>query len=87
MRGTLRPICGLLPSLTDSWGRSLAQSVLWAGLMVPDEKHLLKVADGRVQSPEIDDHEGEWWMIQLLPYLSNYSFKKGRNAAFVKTQT
>lgn len=64
----LGPICRLHPSLTDSWSRSLAESVLSACvcLMEPDEEHLLKLADGRMQSPEIDAHEGERKMTQLL---------------------
>lgn len=60
MRGTSGPIFRLLPSLTDSWGGSLAESVLCTSLMVQDKEHLLKVADGRIKSPEIDVHEGEW---------------------------
>lgn len=64
MRVTLRPICRLLPSLADSGAGSLTESVLCAGLMVQDEEHLLKVADGKIKSPEIDVHQGEWSMIQ-----------------------
>lgn len=60
MRETLGPICHVLPSLTDSWAGSLAEPVLYAGLMVQDKEHLLKVADGRIKCPEIDDREGEW---------------------------
>ncbi len=59
MRGTSGPICHLLPSLTDSWGGSLAESVLYTSLMMQDKKHLLKKADGRIKSPQIDVHEGQ----------------------------
>lgn len=58
MRGTLRPICHRLPSLTGSWDGSLAESVVYTVLMEQDEEHLLKVADGRIKNPEIDLHEG-----------------------------
>lgn len=60
MRGTSGPICLLLPSLRDSLGGSLAESVLYASLMVQNREHLLKMADGRIKGPEIDSHEGEW---------------------------
>ncbi|KAI9526583.1 hypothetical protein NQZ68_038297 [Dissostichus eleginoides] len=36
-----------------------------------EEKHLLKVADGRVESPERDVNKVKWEMIQLLPYILN----------------
>ena len=48
--------------------------------MVQEEKHLLKVADGRVESPERDVNKGKWEMIQLLPYILN----GGRDVEFVK---
>lgn len=46
--------------------------------MVQEEKHLLKVADGRVESPERDVNKGKWEMIQLLPYILN----EGRDVEF-----
>lgn len=51
-----RPIWCFFWSLTGHCGGSLAQSVLSAGLMMQDEEHLLKVADGRRKSPEIEAH-------------------------------
>lgn len=53
---TLRPIWCFFWSLAERYGGSLAQSVLSAGLMMQDEEHLLKVADGRIKSPEIEAH-------------------------------
>lgn len=85
MRVTLGPICRLLPSLADSWVGSLTESVLCAGLMVQDEEHLLKVADGRIKSPEIDVHQGEWLVIQPVLFRIVHLSKWG-NAVFVKAE-
>lgn len=53
---TLRPVWCFFWSLAERCGGSLAQSVLSAGLMMQDEEHLLKEADGRIKSPEIEAH-------------------------------
>lgn len=76
--GTSGPICRLLPSLTDSWGRSLVESVLGGSPTVPDEEHLLKAADGRIKCPEIDVHDGGMGGDSAPALFSNYSFLKKR---------